>query len=60
MVSDDKTDWKFRFYSGYKRAYSNGKRCGEPVSWIYIVPVDKFNFTDCSFNKEDNYGMAVD
>lgn len=58
MVSDDKKDWKLRFYSGYKRAYQHGKRCGEQVPWMCIVPVDKFNFTDCSFNKEDNYGTA--
>lgn len=56
MVSDTDSDWKLRFYSGQKKAYHNGKRCGNPISWGYIIPVDKFNFTDCSFNKEDNYG----
>lgn len=60
MVSDDKMDWKLRFYSGQKKAYHLGKRCGTSMAWVYIVPVHKFNFTDCSFNKEDNYGVAVD
>lgn len=60
LVSDDKMDWKLRFYSGQKKAYHLGKRCGTSMAWVYIVPVHKFNFTDCSFNKEDNYGMAVD
>lgn len=59
MVSDEKMDWKLRFYSGQKKAYHLGKRCGTSMAWMYIVPVHKFNFTDCSFNKEDNYGMAV-
>lgn len=57
MVGDTDNDWKLRFYSGNRKAYRSGKRCGEPISWGYIIPVDKFNFTDCSFNKEDNYGF---
>ena len=60
MVKDNNDDWKLRFYSGQKKAYHNGKRCGEPIPWLFIIPVDKFNFTDCTFNKEDNYGMAID
>lgn len=60
MVSDEKMDWKLRFYSGQKKAYHLGKRCGTSMAWVYIVPVHKFNFTDYSFNKEDNYGVAVD
>ena len=59
MVSDDKENWKLRFYSGQREAYNLGKRCGTSISWLYIVPVDKFNFTDYSFNKEDNYGINV-
>lgn len=60
MVKDNNNDWKLRFYSGQKKAYHHGKRCGEPIPWLFIIPVDKFNFTDCTFNKEDNYGMAID
>lgn len=58
MVSDTDSDWKLRFYAGQKGAYNHGKRCGTPIVWLNIVPVDKFNFTDCSFKKEDNYGAA--
>lgn len=60
MVKDNNNDWKLRFYSGQKKAYHHGKRCGEPIPWLFIIPVDKFNFTDCTFNKEDNYGMVID
>lgn len=58
MVSDDKKNWKLRFYSGQKRTYQHGKRCGERVPWMYIVPVDKFDFKDLTVNTEDNYGTA--
>lgn len=60
FVSDDKKSWMLRFYHKYKRTYNAGSKCGDTTPWRYIIPVDKFNFTDCSFNKEDNYGMAVD
>ena len=60
MVSDDKKSWNLRFYSKDKWAYNTGNKCGEATPWKYIVPVDKFNFSDCSFKKEDNYGMAID
>lgn len=56
MVSDTDSDWKLRFYAGHGKAYKLGKRCGEPISWGYIIPADKFNFTNCSFKEEDNYG----
>lgn len=58
MVSDTDSDWKLRFYAGQKKAYHHGKRCGTSIAWFNIVPVDKFNFTNCSFKKEDNYGAA--
>lgn len=58
MASYDKIDWNLRFFYKEHATYVNGKKCGNTISWNYIVPVDKFNFTDCSFNKEDNYGTA--
>lgn len=57
MVGDTDNDWKLRFYAGQNKVYKHGKRCGTTISWGYIIPVDKFNFTDYSFNKEDNYGF---
>lgn len=60
MVSDDKGSWMLRFYHKYKRAYYAGSKCGDTIPWGYIVPVDKFDFNNLTFNKEDNYGMNVD
>ena len=57
MVSNDKIDWNLRFYADRGRAYNDGKRCGNTSLWRYIIPVDKFNFTNCSFKEEDNYGF---
>lgn len=56
MVCTNDRDWLLRFYAGRSRAYNDGKRCGNSTLWRYIVPVDKFDFTNCSFKKEDNYG----
>ena len=59
MVSDDKVNWMLRFYHKYKRAYNGGSKCGDTTSWCFIVPVDKFDFNNLTFNKEDNYGKIV-
>ena len=58
MVSSDKIDWSLRFYHKDTYAYNLGRRCGSLTSWQYIVPVDKFDFKDLTFNTEDNYGTA--
>lgn len=60
FVSDDKKSWMLRFYYKDKKAYNLGRRCGDTSPWGYIVPVAKFDFNNLTFNKEDNYGMAVD
>lgn len=58
MVSMNTSDWLLRFYADRGRAYNDGKRCGNTTLWRYIIPVDKFDFTNCSFKEEDNYGTA--
>lgn len=58
MVSDDKKNWMLRFYYKNERAYNAGDKCGDTTSWRYIVPVDKFDCNNLTFNKEDNYGNA--
>ena len=60
MVSDDKKAWCLRFYYKDKRTYNVGNKCGGTTPWGYVVPVDKFDCSNLTFNKEDNYGMAVD
>lgn len=59
MVSDDKIDWSLRIYYKNKQAYNLGRRCGNTTTWSYVVPVDKFDFNNLTFNTKDNYGMAV-
>lgn len=59
MVSDDKSDWKLRFYYRDKRTYNAGYKYGDTTPWGYIIPVDKFDCNNLTFDIKDNYGMAV-
>ena len=59
IVSDDNVNWMLRFYYKNKMTYNAGSRCGGATSWRYIVPVDKFDCNNLTFNKEDNYGTAA-
>lgn len=53
---------RIRYYAGKGRAFSDGyNSCnghGDTL-WKYIIPVDKFDFENASFNKCDNYGSIT-
>lgn len=53
------SSWQFRYYAGDAHAYHAQETSNRDKSqWKYIIPVDKFNFKDRTFNIEDNYGTA--
>lgn len=46
MVSDDKMDWRLRYYAGNHICWDFGKKSTDAKSaipWKYIVPYNKFN-----------------
>lgn len=59
MASDDKKNWRLRFYYRDKRTYNAGYKYGDTTPWGYIVPVDKFDCNNLTFDIKDNYGMAI-
>lgn len=57
MVSQNKKEWYLNIYN--KKGHSRQTILHrDSIPWNYIIPVDKFNFNDWSFNEEDNYGTA--
>ena len=49
----------FRYYALKSSCYYNGKKNDDDesnTSWEHIVPVDKFDFKNITFNPEDDYG----
>lgn len=55
-------DIRIRYYAGKGLAFNDGynscNNYGE-TKWKYIIPVDKFNFENASFDKCDNYGSIT-
>lgn len=53
---------KIRYYAGRGRAFNDGyNSCNShgDSKWNYIIPIDKFDFENASFNKCDNYGSIT-
>lgn len=60
VVSENKRDWRLRYYAGSGGTYDYGHTSQDNRGinyWKYIIPVSKFNFTTKEFDEQDNYGI---
>lgn len=58
--ADKKDPWFFRYYAENSKCCDAGVKRGNDtnyISWPHIIPVDKFDFKNLTFNPEDDYGI---
>jgi hypothetical protein len=56
----EKYDGCFRHYAGNSQSFLNAEKEGPTMFWHHIIPVDKMNFKDLSFDPKDDYGNGGD
>ena len=50
---------ELRYYAGHGRCYPNGNINGSANCWTYIIPTNKYDFENRTFDNEDNYGRVL-